>query len=109
MAYNGIGTTLLEYFQQNDGKIVTIGELVKAFEGRFDRTQIMSNMGNLIKKPIGNQIEKLQTGAWRYVAQRKGPDKTPMAHMVFELLRELPDALLLIGEDNELYRARKIK
>lgn len=108
MAYNGIGTALLAYLQKHEKRIVTIDEMVKEFKGQYDRTQIVSNMGNLCKKPAGAEIEKLQTGAWRYMGNISR-DKQPDATRVFEMIRELPDSLLLIGDDDRLYRARPIE
>lgn len=105
MPYNGISTSLLSYMQSHPNRVVTIEDLEREFKGRFDHSQLMSNMANLLKTNAGSTIERLQTGMWKFIA---AVDKTPDATVVFELLRELPDSLLLIDDAGELYRAKRI-
>ena len=108
MANQGINTALFDYMQERANQVVTIDQMVNHFKSRLDRNQIMSNMANLLKTPVGKQIERLQTGMWRYTVET---DKQPetASRQIFELLRPLNDGLLLIGEDGELYRAKRIK
>lgn len=112
MTYQGINSALFGFMQENENKIVTIDQLVEHFKGRFDRRQLMSNMANLLGANAGKQIEKLQIGMWRFNSGEKvGHESQPVQAkgQIFEQLRELNDGLLLIGEDGELYRAKKIK
>jgi len=106
MAYNGIGVALLSYMQKHENQIVTIDELENFFKDRFEHGQLMGNMANLMKTPAGEAIERLQTGMWRY---KKAVDKTPETTITFELVRRRGDTLLIIDEDDTLYRATPIR
>ena len=109
MAYQGINSALLGYLMERENQVVTIDQMVVHFGDRFERRQIMSNMLNLAKSPAGSGIEKLQMGMWRYKSGADVKPETAATKQLFEFIRELSDGLLLIGEDGELYRAKRIK
>lgn len=115
----GITTALFNYMQEHANKIVTIDQLDEHFKDRFDHLQIMGNMANLMKKPVGKQIERMQTGMWRFNSEEKeeqveekvetNPTLAAGKGQLFEKLRDLSEGWILqIGEDGKLYRAREI-
>lgn len=108
MANQGINTALLSYMQERANQVVTIDQMTNHFKDRLDRRQILSNMANLLQTPVGKQIERLQTGMWRFSDKNDVKPDTE-SRQIFELLRTLNDGLLLIGEDGELYRAKRIR
>lgn len=111
MSMQGIQVSLFTYLQNNPNRVVSIEELEKSFEGRYNRTQIMSNMSNLRNTKAGKQIEKLQIGLWRFVPESTETNngrKLVHESKIFESIKELADGYVLVGEDGELYRAKKI-
>lgn len=115
--YKGISTDLYTYVQERANRVVTIQEMEKYFEGKYDHRQILANMANLMKTKAGKQIEKLQIGMWRFVPTDKPSENgsvsvsnsKPEPKQLFEMIRELNDGYLIIGEDGELYRAKRLK
>lgn len=120
--YQGISTDLYTYMQSRPNQVVTIQEVEKYFGDKYEHRQILANMANLMKTKVGKQIEKLQIGMWRFIpagqettvkAQENGSKPQPKTEsspkQLFEVVRELNDGYLIIGEDNELYRAKRLK
>jgi hypothetical protein len=61
---------IVSYFHENPGRDITIGQLEKAFKGKWDRHGIMASMNHIIsgrkdRPNVRNNIVKVTTGVWR--------------------------------------------
>jgi hypothetical protein len=110
---SGASTAFLNYLQERQGKVVTIDEMEKVFAGKFDRRQIMSNMGNLINSASGTMVERLQTGVWRFVGDevRPAPGVSQIVDtMDFLIVKTSEDGIHMVGIDDKggIYKISKV-
>jgi hypothetical protein len=103
----GISQTLVTYFQERPNQVVTIAELEKSLP-QWDRRQLFGGMYNLLQKDVGEGIELLRTGIWRYCPNTATELRPPPGmkvhqpdHMQFEILKTTPDGKHMVGTDDE--------
>lgn len=109
---------ILEYFWANESRAITIMELEKHFERKYDRTQLMASMAHMVdpakRAKFHFPIEKLSTGVWRLnkdflektaEAPKADPGKTSTDFMMVEVLKEKQEFTLVEDvNDGKLYK-----
>lgn len=106
----GAQRDLAGYFLQHPDKLVTIDDLEKHFDGRWDRRQIMHAMSPSAQGPMASPtlkaIEKLQTGVWRLVTDKQvEPAKQNDNMLLVEVLKERSTHLIVEDtNDGKIYK-----
>ncbi len=115
VSHQGIQASLVTYLQRYPNQVVTIAQMEEFFKDRFTRTQIMSNMGNLTKSPMGKHIVREKMGMWKYVDTIQQtekpiqPQRQNAGRDLFEKVRDLSDdKVLQVDEQGDLWVAKKV-
>lgn len=103
MANKGISNRLLEYMQSKEGKLVTVEELVKALPD-LERTQILSNMNNLMSSALGQHVKREKMGVYRFDS-RAVFEPDGQRQVTFTVLKETEDKYILVDEHGDVYSA----
>ena len=106
MANKGISNRLLEYMQSKEGKLVTVEELVKALPD-LERTQILSNMNNLMSSALGRHIRREKMGVYRFDS-RSVSEVDGQRVLTFTVVKETDDKYILVDEHGDVYSATLI-
>lgn len=121
----GCGRDVAAYFREHPNKVIDINRLEQAFEGVWDRRQMLHALAPSTKEKTHNEtlkrIETLEFGVWRLVADqpkvdRHGePDQAngnvkvfSFEQMTVTIVKEVDGEMVVVDEFTNVYRMVKV-